>query len=904
MSETLDASTAPAAQPQAVLRALVVADLADSTALVERLGDGRAAELLRSHDRLARALIREHGGQEIDKTDGFLLIFERPVQAAAFALHYQRALRELSERSGHALRARIGIHVGEVLLWDNPQEDIARGAKRVEVEGLAKPLAARLMGLALPGQILLSGTAHSLARRSCDQLGLSQENVRWQSHGEFRLKGVAEPQPVFELGETGVAPFTAPPWSGKAHRHTPFWRRPLALVVESLALLVLLALALWPVLRPAPAIAFAERDWVVIADLQNFTGEPRFDHALSLATRVIVEQSQHVNVLSPLRVSDSLQRMGRSREAPLDAATAAEVAQREGARAVLQPSIRPTPAGFEFVIDVLDPVSASTVYTEVASADAAETVLAAVGEASDRVRGRLGEALQKIEQSSAPVPQVTSSDLDALRAYALGTEQYLRGQIDQAESHFRQAVALDPEFALAIVALARVKLAHNNLEDALTLTRDAHALRDRLTSREALYLDASLAQLEFRKDSASAWDALAELYPDFHQALHNASILHYMEGRYARQAEFATRAAVPQSITRPVSTFMVALARLAQGDTSEALRGFDEAADLGFSRFTIEPAGALMAAGRTDDAFKRLHSEPPSNEFRRRKRLLAELAMRVDAGRWSEVPASHAAMRNEINVLRNNPDTASYRQLQAFRIAIASTRRETGSTTQRSSELLALLQEALDRHAASPPTSRSDTALVAVYLGYQLSRDQQVEAAQRLLEATREAVAATPRSAVADIAALLEARIALAQDEAERAFRLLDARCTGSEVLLVRVLRGEAARRLGRTAEALADAEYVAANRGRAYAEWAGEGVTLVENAVQVNLSHLRAAELALELDAPERARDHLQAFLRRWPDHSGLEGLGDWVDRIRLRLDSETAPAASLASGPGISDV
>ena len=83
-------------------------------------------------------------------------MFERPVQAAAFALAYQRALRELATDAGQALRARVGIHVGEVMAWQNSAEDIARGAKPIEVEGLAKPVAARLMGLALPGQVLLS----------------------------------------------------------------------------------------------------------------------------------------------------------------------------------------------------------------------------------------------------------------------------------------------------------------------------------------------------------------------------------------------------------------------------------------------------------------------------------------------------------------------------------------------------------------------------------------------------------------------------------------------------------------------------------------------------------------------------------------------------------------------------
>jgi class 3 adenylate cyclase len=147
------------------VRTLLVCDLANSTALVERLGDGAAADLFRKHDRVARDLLQKHGGREIDKTDGFLALFERPVEAVAFALAYQRALRALGDEHREALRARVGIHVGEVVLWENSASDVSGGAKPVDVEGLAKPVAARLMALALPGQVLLSGIAFSLAQR-------------------------------------------------------------------------------------------------------------------------------------------------------------------------------------------------------------------------------------------------------------------------------------------------------------------------------------------------------------------------------------------------------------------------------------------------------------------------------------------------------------------------------------------------------------------------------------------------------------------------------------------------------------------------------------------------------------------------------------------------------------------
>ncbi len=186
------------------VRALLVTDVVDSTQLLERLGDEATAALWAAHDRAARDLLRERRGLEIDRTDGFLLLFETVADALGYALAYHRALASLDA----PLRARAGLHVGPVILRPNDPADVARGAKPIEVEGLAKPTAARVMSVALGGQTLLTAQAR-------DALGPT--TVRLQSHGHWRLKGVAEPVELIEAGEDG-APFTPPPDGAKAYR--------------------------------------------------------------------------------------------------------------------------------------------------------------------------------------------------------------------------------------------------------------------------------------------------------------------------------------------------------------------------------------------------------------------------------------------------------------------------------------------------------------------------------------------------------------------------------------------------------------------------------------------------------------------------------------------------------------
>jgi len=186
------------------VRALLLTDVVDSTKLSQTLGDAAMAELWAAHDRLARDLLPVWRGREIDKTDGMLLLFEAAADAVNYALAYHHGLARLPV----ALKARAGLHVGPVILRENAADDVARGAKPLEVDGLAKPTAARVMSVAHGGQILLTAEARQ---------ALGETSLKAESHGHWVMKGLAEPVELFELGEPG-APFAAPADGDKAYR--------------------------------------------------------------------------------------------------------------------------------------------------------------------------------------------------------------------------------------------------------------------------------------------------------------------------------------------------------------------------------------------------------------------------------------------------------------------------------------------------------------------------------------------------------------------------------------------------------------------------------------------------------------------------------------------------------------
>jgi predicted ATPase/tetratricopeptide (TPR) repeat protein/class 3 adenylate cyclase len=194
------------------VRAVLLTDIVDSTSLWQTLGDEATTALWVRHDRLARDLLPEWRGREVDKSDGLLLLFATAADAVGYVLAYHR---KLAERCS-PMKARSGLHVGPVVLRDNSADDIARGAKPLEVEGRTKAIAARIMSIARGGQTLLTRAAY---------IALGAHHYRVQPHGHWRLQGIAEPLELVEVGDAETT-FVPPADGAKVYRvarHGDLW---------------------------------------------------------------------------------------------------------------------------------------------------------------------------------------------------------------------------------------------------------------------------------------------------------------------------------------------------------------------------------------------------------------------------------------------------------------------------------------------------------------------------------------------------------------------------------------------------------------------------------------------------------------------------------------------------------
>jgi class 3 adenylate cyclase len=158
------------------ITAILFADIADSTALTERLGDAAFRDKARELDEALRRALTSNGGTAIEGKllgDGVLATFGAAREAIACAL----AIHAAGSHAG--LPLHVGIHAGDVIREEN------------NVYGGAVNIASRVAGEAAAGETLVSGTVRDLARTSA--------GVTFEDRGERELKGVSEPVRLFAV---------------------------------------------------------------------------------------------------------------------------------------------------------------------------------------------------------------------------------------------------------------------------------------------------------------------------------------------------------------------------------------------------------------------------------------------------------------------------------------------------------------------------------------------------------------------------------------------------------------------------------------------------------------------------------------------------------------------------------
>jgi tetratricopeptide (TPR) repeat protein len=200
--------------------------------------------------------------------------------------------------------------------------------------------------------------------------------------------------------------------------------------------------------------AASEARYLVIADYQNMTNEHLFDHSLTEAIRVSLQQSNHVKVLSPSRISYARDLLRIPENSPLDEKAALAVARREGASAVVAGSIASVGTIFDLSCKIIDAGRGEPVAILHRAASTIEGVLGATDTLCSQLRHNLGESLSQISATNHRLEDLTTSSLQALELHAQAGVLTDRGEFAKAANLLRQAVELDSLFAMAVSDLS------------------------------------------------------------------------------------------------------------------------------------------------------------------------------------------------------------------------------------------------------------------------------------------------------------------------------------------------------------------------------------------------------------------------------------------------------------------
>jgi tetratricopeptide (TPR) repeat protein len=280
---------------------------------------------------------------------------------------------------------------------------------------------------------------------------------------------------------------------------------------------VILALIFLFLFSSGTTLPFSKRDWVVITDFENQTGNPVFDKSLYTAFSLTASQSSYVNVFPKLRIVETLERMKMKDLATINDKTGREIALREGISIYIVPSISSVGTKYVIAAKMLEAKTGNLLRSVVLYADTQDEILSKLDRLSKIIRRQLGESRYKISTQDKPLSKVTTSSLEALKFYSLGIEHHLLLDFKGAKDFYENALRMDTGFTAAKASLGNLLIEKfDSVEKGRKLLDRAVKTVDNLTEREKLGILA-FHSVSIEKDIPTAiryTKIRIDMYPD------------------------------------------------------------------------------------------------------------------------------------------------------------------------------------------------------------------------------------------------------------------------------------------------------------------------------------------------------------------------------------------------------
>jgi len=259
----------------------------------------------------------------------------------------------------------------------------------------------------------------------------------------------------------------------------------------------------------------AANDFVLLTDFTNTTGDKVFDGTLRQALATDLEQSTYLNVVSNQKITQTLRHLGHPADRALTQDLAIHVCGQMGSAAIIAGSIGIQEDGYAVGLQALNCKTGESLAEELVTSEDKEHVLAALGKATTEIRAKLGEPRALLSQSDVPLVAATTSSLEALRVYSLGTQAINYSDLPGAIPFFRRAISLDNSFALAYAALGTTYYNLSQPGPAADNLKRAYELRDRVSEREKFDISGQYHRFvtgDLEK-AAQAYSGWAQQYP-------------------------------------------------------------------------------------------------------------------------------------------------------------------------------------------------------------------------------------------------------------------------------------------------------------------------------------------------------------------------------------------------------
>src|SRR5258708_16347314 len=231
------------------------------------------------------------------------------------------------------------------------------------------------------------------------------------------------------------------------------------------------------------AAPITERDTILVADIDNQTGDAVFDGTIRQALLLHLAQSPFLEVLSDRKVRSLLGYMGKA-GVPVMGDVALEICQRAGSKAAITGSIFALGEDYVVGLHALRADNGDILVAEQGRAHGKGEVLKALDEAAIGLRTKRGESLASVTRFARPFDEVATSSLEAIKAYTVGRAEWLDHGESAGMPHYLRAIQLDPQFASAYSALSLLCNNMGQFREARENMRKAYELPDRATERE------------------------------------------------------------------------------------------------------------------------------------------------------------------------------------------------------------------------------------------------------------------------------------------------------------------------------------------------------------------------------------------------------------------------------------